>query len=159
MKKSSSEKSRRIPQNIRDGCLKSFQRLRRLEEANDSGFVRCISCGRILKWKDAEGGHYISRANRATEMERDNVWPQCHECNNLLHGNLEEYRARLVEKIGEERVRRIEDMADAKTGSEEAMERLSEKDRIEVVRIRDHRYYLKKKRGFDKDFEKIYRSS
>lgn len=143
------KKTKKIPTNIRERCLSSFQRLRRLEEADTNGNVRCISCGRILHWKDAQGGHYVSRQNRAVELERDNVWPQCPVCNGILSGNIVSYRINLVKKIGEERVKRIEDMAMAYKGSEEASEKLSMRDRIAVIQKRSKQYYASKKEEFD----------
>ena len=58
---------------LRERALALFQKLRRIEEANEDGYVYCISCGKLMHWKEAQGGHYIPRANRATELEHDNV--------------------------------------------------------------------------------------
>ena len=127
---------------LRDRAMALFQRIRRMEEANDDGYVRCISCGKLMHWKESQGGHYIPRANRATELESDNVWPQCQQCNGYLKGNPINYRYNLVRKIGEDRVNRIEHMAHAYKGDAESNGNLSDEDKISVIRIRGKQYYL-----------------
>ena len=133
-----------IPDGIRTLCLTTMQRIRRLEEANDEGMVRCISCGKVMHWKEAQGGHYIPRTVRPTDIDPDNIWPQCPQCNGVRHGNLLDYRYRLSKRIGEERVRRLEDMRAAYYGDEEAMERLDPDDQKEVRRKRGKVYYAER---------------
>jgi len=68
----------------------------------------CISCGRHHqgKWN---AGHYISRGRSpALRYHPDNIHKQCEPCNTSLSGNLVEYRKRLIEKIGIERVEWLE---------------------------------------------------
>ena len=134
-------KKKPIPKSIRQQTLAAMQKLRKLEEANDEGMVRCISCGRLMHWKESQGGHYIPRAVKPTEIDPDNIWPQCPRCNGVLYGNLTDYRFRLVKKIGEERVKRLENMKAAYYGDEEAMNALSDRDRIEVLRKKGKVYY------------------
>ena len=118
-------------------ALQQFQKLRRYQEASGNGFVYCISCGKLMFVKESQGGHYVSRSVRATELESDNVWPQCPRCNNHLSGNVVAYRANLVKLIGEERVRRIEDLANASRGDSEAYSRLDDNDKRSVVSKRN----------------------
>ncbi len=117
----------------RERALTDFQKLRRYQEASPAGYLRCVSCQKPMKIKEAQGGHLVSRRVRATELEHDNVWPQCPRCNGPLSGNVIAYRANLVKMIGEDRVKRIEDMANASEGDEEAMGRLDDKDKRSVV--------------------------
>ena len=42
--------------NIRNEAISSFCRLRRLQEATDSGYVTCITCGKVVKWDECDGG-------------------------------------------------------------------------------------------------------
>lgn len=140
-KASRSKKTKPIPKTIKKMCMAEFQKLRRLEEMDDNGYVSCISCGAPMHWTEAQGGHYISRKCEATELEHDNVWPQCPRCNGYLNGAQDDYRYFLVRKIGEDRVRRIEDMKQAYKGSEEAMARLSDDDRLEIGRTKGKVYY------------------
>lgn len=94
--------------NYRDTALRAFCRLRRLQEATDSGYVRCITCGRLVKWNECDGGHFIDRRHRGTELEPDNVWPQCMVCNRFMRGDKKEYRKALETKIGRERLEYLE---------------------------------------------------
>ena len=141
-------KKRPIPNRIRSTALSSFQKLRRMQEATDEGYVRCISCGKVMHWKEAQGGHYISRVVRATEIEPDNVWPQCPQCNGVRGGNPIAYRYSLARKIGEERVKRLEDMWRAEKGDQEAFESLKPADQRAVLEKRGKVYYAEKNRDF-----------
>lgn len=92
---------------------KAFQRWARLRDHNDP----CISCGRYEweipydgrlggKW---DGGHYLSKgAHTEIRYNEDNCHKQCKHCNKTLSGNQAEYRARLIAKIGLERVEKLE---------------------------------------------------
>lgn len=117
---------------VRNKALMLMQLLRRLQEATDNGYVYCISCGAILHYKQAQGGHYIPRRHRATELEEDNINPQCARCNGFLSGNTILYRDNLVKSIGIERVERLENMFRAEQGDEDAMDKLSLDDQIKV---------------------------
>lgn len=64
----------------------------------------CISCGRFHtgQW---HAGHYQGVGREpAIRFEPDNCHRQCKPCNADLSGNLIKYRARLIDKIGLERV-------------------------------------------------------
>jgi 5-methylcytosine-specific restriction endonuclease McrA len=68
----------------------------------------CISCGRFHdgQW---HAGHFQSiGAHPELRFEPDNVHKQCQPCNTHKHGNLNEYRAGLIKKIGIERVQWLE---------------------------------------------------
>lgn len=125
----------------RTTAMSLFQKLRRLQCADSRGYAKCISCGKVMHYSKMDGGHYENRKNRATEMESDNVWPQCKYCNGMLEGNKIAYRNRLLAQIGQERVQRIEDMAMASKGSDEAYERLDENDRKAVNHKRSNKEY------------------
>ena len=141
-------RKRNIPSDIRDNCLTAFQKLRRIQESNDDGYVRCISCGKVIHWKEAQGGHYIPRSYRATELEPDNVNPQCEHCNLRLNGNTAMYRINLIRKIGTERVERLENMALAEKGNQDAMRSLSLDDQMTVIRKKTRAYYLARRREY-----------
>ena len=127
----------------RDQCLKLVQKICKLLFLKTYGRLWCISCGKPLFMGDStcQGGHLISRQDRATETELDNIWPQCSTCNVLMHGNVIAYRYNLVHLIGEERVRRIENMSMARKGNEEALQALSPADRTKAMMKKSARYY------------------
>lgn len=71
----------------------------------------CISCDKAYDnnrygW---DAGHYISRRYNFTRMHTYNVHLQCKRCNQFLSGNIVEYRKRLINKIGEDKVLWIEE--------------------------------------------------
>lgn len=148
-------KKKPIPNNIRTRCLVAMQKLRRIEEANDDGLVRCISCGKVMHWKEAQGGHYISRTCHATELEKDNIWPQCPQCNNHRNGNPIPYRYNLARKIGEERVKRLEDMRAAYYGDDEAYEKLSAEDQKKARGSKGKMYYAEEFTRISRDLKAL----
>jgi len=126
----------------RQKCLQAFQKLRRLQEADENGWIRCISSNRPYKWNDrVDGGHYIPRDCRVTELEPDNVFPQSVEDNWHKKGNPAQYRINLIEKIGLARVLRLENMQSADHGSDIAYNRLSNNDKIKVVQRKNNSEY------------------
>ena len=124
-------------------CLQLAQKLCKLRVLADYGRIWCISCGAPLVYGETscQGGHLISRNDRATETEPDNLWPQCSTCNVLRQGNIIAYRYNLVRLIGTERVERIENMSMARKGNEEALEKLSPTDRTNACMKKSARYY------------------
>ena len=92
----------------KNDALKEFQKLRRLECADIKGDVQCISCLKIVPWNKSDAGHFISRRHTAVAFSRDNVWPQCKNCNIYLSGNVAEYRKQLCRKIGPYEVELLE---------------------------------------------------
>ena len=117
---------------VRTEALTAMQLMRRLEESDERGYCYCISCGKRMFYKQAQGGHYIPRRHRATELEKDNIFPQCPRCNGFDEGNSIGYRDGLLKTIGEQRLERIENMHRASLGNEHAMESLSLDDQIKV---------------------------
>lgn len=76
----------------------------------------CVSCGNPLLGKSnyltgsaIDASHYRSRgAASHLKFNVFNVHSACTRCNRQLSGNAVEYRIRLVERIGQERVERLE---------------------------------------------------
>lgn len=130
----------------REKALAAFQKARKLQESNDLGYAQCISCGKLLHISEMDGGHYIPRQYRATELLEINVNPQCRTCNRFDYGNQIGYRKGLIAKYGAETEQRLEDLFEAQKGSEEAFERLSQEDKDLVTRkktaVEYHEIYL-----------------
>ena len=64
-------------------------------------------------------GHYPS-----LRFEPDNVWASCKRCNLFLHGNIQEYRLRLIKRIGIERVEALDNKVAIYNRTKYKMERL-----------------------------------
>ena len=58
-----------------------LQRLTRLKNADHLGYVRCCSCDKKMHWKEAQGGHFISRTHQSVKCVEEQIWPQCPGCN------------------------------------------------------------------------------
>jgi len=114
--------------NHRQAALKEVQLYKRLVNSHD-GICTCISCGKSDLTSRMQGGHFISRRCLPTELELDNINPQCVSCNLYKNGNVLAYRDALIDRIGYDRVERLEDLRRAWEGSDEAKERLSVEDR------------------------------
>ena len=102
-----------MKESARTKCLRAFQRLRVFQESC-GGYAKCISCGRVLPVSQLDGGHYIGRRHTCTELEPDNVQPQCRQCNRFLAGDVVAYRIGLIKKLGVERVERLESLLESK---------------------------------------------
>jgi hypothetical protein len=73
----------------------------------------CISCGKqFFKDEIVHASHYKPAGTcYNVRFNEDNVWISCVKCNTHLSGNGIEYRKRLVEKIGIERVEKVEELS------------------------------------------------
>jgi hypothetical protein len=88
---------------------KAASKFRKWVRERDKG-EPCISCG---SWNTSDASHLYSAGHYPElEMEPDNCHLACRRCNFFLSGNLQEYRKRLIIKIGIERVERLDRIAD-----------------------------------------------
>jgi len=74
----------------------------------------CISCGYIFTatGRQLHAGHYYPDGNHsAIRYDEDNIHGQCSICNNFKSGSLKTYRTGLIDRIGEERVERLDNLA------------------------------------------------
>jgi len=69
---------------------KHFSRFVRLRDADDNGYCRCITCGKIHHWKEMDCGHFMTRDRPATRFNEQNCHAQCKYCNNYKKG--EQYK-------------------------------------------------------------------
>lgn len=84
---------------------KSIQSLIKLAEKHFNKFIRerdknkpCVSCG---DYKELQAGHFYSAGHySALRFDENNVHGQCIRCNMYLSGNLNEYRKKIVKRIG-----------------------------------------------------------
>lgn len=78
-----------------------FSMFIRLRDSNTNGTFRCISCGRILPFEQADCGHYINRKHMSLRFSEKNCNAQCRSCNRFDEGNIQGYRRGLIAKYGE----------------------------------------------------------
>ena len=53
----------------------------RTKYADPQGYVTCVSCGKVLHWKDSHCAHFIKREKKATRWLEENLHPACCHCN------------------------------------------------------------------------------
>lgn len=71
----------------------------------------CISCSLILDSakRKFDAGHFYSQGGHGSiRYDLDNCFAQCVPCNRHLHGNIHEYRKKLINRIGQERFNALE---------------------------------------------------
>jgi len=82
---------------------KWFSLFIRLKAATDTGYVQCITCGKIKHYKNhMHCGHFIVRTWMKTRYHPLNAAVQCNYCNTWLGGCPENYYPYLLDKIGQE---------------------------------------------------------
>jgi len=114
----------------RGKALIAAQKMRRVESAySGSGMCYCISCGKPFHWKEMDGGHFIPKTIRITELILTNIWPQCKTCNGPLRGNVAAYEINLRKKRGDDEVDRLIALRMAADGSEEHCNQLTDEDK------------------------------
>lgn len=82
----------------------------RLRDSNANGTFRCISCGQIKPFEQADCGHYINRKHMSLRFSEKNCNAQCRLCNRFDEGNIQGYRRGLIAKYGEPTVLFLESM-------------------------------------------------
>jgi len=95
-----------------------FNKYIRYRDTDEYGYGNCISSGQSLRVpsSNAHAGHFFSGGKfPRLRFDEDNVHLQGKSDNYFNSGNELMYRIRLVEKIGEERVKRLEQIAMNKT--------------------------------------------
>lgn len=70
----------------------------RLKYASKNGYVRCYTCGAVLKVKEMTCGHFYPRGKLGTRYNEDNCRPQCDFCNCFCGGKEEVFQLRLKEE-------------------------------------------------------------
>lgn len=86
---------------------KEFSLFIRLRDAMENGYFRCISCGQIKPFAQADCGHFHSRTHMSTRFDEDNCHAECRFCNRFKADHLEGYRENLIQKIGQQRFDRL----------------------------------------------------
>ena len=86
----------------------AFSLFIRYRDTMPGGAFRCISCGQIKPFNQADCGHYINRQHMSTRFDEMNCNAQCRKCNRYMEGNIQGYRRGLIAKYGEQKVLMLE---------------------------------------------------
>ena len=93
-----------------DEAATLLQRIVRMKAAVHMGceFINCVSCGKVVHWKEAQGGHYVSRGAAATKLMEENIHPQCKQCNGPRGGNMVGYTVYMIDTYGPDFIKELE---------------------------------------------------
>ena len=91
---------------------KIFSEYIRLSAADDNGYIRCPTCGKIDHWRQFDCSHYEHRDRIVVRWDERNVIAQCQSENRFHGGNVPKMRRVLVDRYGEAAIREVEDLAD-----------------------------------------------
>ena len=94
--------------NLKTKLDRIFSEYIRLRDASPQGFTRCISCGKVVPWKEADCGHFVNRSHMSTRFYEKNCNAQCRKCNRFDEGNSIGYMRGLVAKYGEGIIEKLE---------------------------------------------------
>ena len=98
-------KTKSIPQLIKIATVHFNKYIRQRDEGKG-----CVSCG---AYNFSDAGHFYSAGHYPNlRFNEDNVHGQCKRCNLFLSGNLNEYRKRIPERIGDDGLAKLDDFAD-----------------------------------------------
>ena len=74
------KKSTRSKPNLTKKLDKVFSAYIRLRDAMQSGYFKCISCGQIKPFEQADCGHFFSRKNMSVRFDEDDCHAECKYC-------------------------------------------------------------------------------
>jgi hypothetical protein len=81
-----------------DKCWKLWSLYRRLENADNRGYVECITCMRVKHYKEMDLGHL---RHNTLDFDRINTNPQCVFCNRYESGQRDLHYIWSVKKHGQ----------------------------------------------------------
>lgn len=89
-------------------ALRLLQQLVRMKAADDNGMARCVSCNKLVHYKDADGGHWLPKgASSRWALEECNVHLQCKGCNSfgMRYGTASQaYTLHMIDMYGKDHV-------------------------------------------------------
>lgn len=86
---------------LKDDLDKWFSLFIRLRNADSDGMVKCFTSDKIIHYKQAHAGHFISRRHMSTRWNEKNVQIQSKADNLYNQGNAPVFGKRLNERYGE----------------------------------------------------------
>ena len=96
---------------------KSLPQLLKIAERKFNAFIRdrdrftcCVSCGSL---NTSDASHFYSAGHHPSlKFNENNVHLSCSKCNRFLHGNLNEYRRRITQRITQAELEELDNIAD-----------------------------------------------
>lgn len=86
-----------------------FSQYIRLRDSDEYGMITCITCGKRVRWKSSDAGHFIGRRHMSVRWDARNVHAQCVDCNRFKDGENSKYEDALIRKYGKAIVEGLKD--------------------------------------------------
>jgi hypothetical protein len=74
----------------------------RKRDADEGGTVSCVTCGRLMFWKEAHCGHFIKRQHRSVRWDERNAAVQCPRDNAYMGGRQDDFARYVIQKYGQQ---------------------------------------------------------
>jgi hypothetical protein len=78
-----------------------FSEWRRRKDADENGYVTCVTCGKVAHYKEMHCGHFRPRRYKATRWSVPNTGVQCVVCNTFNEGEQYLFAKHIDETYGE----------------------------------------------------------
>lgn len=118
---------------LQDKADKAMSIYIRMKYADEHGYCKCVSCGRIFRWQDMDCGHFIPKSRGASvRWVEENCHPECRGCNRFDHGHLVGYTLHMIDMYGREKIDELK---------REARKTLSASEKRKMAE-EAHAYYL-----------------
>ena len=87
---------------LKKKCWAVFSEYVRRKDADVGGTVNCVTCGKLMFWKDAHAGHAIPGRHNAVLFDEEIVKPQCPQDNLYKGGMYHVFVTKLIKENGME---------------------------------------------------------
>jgi hypothetical protein len=79
---------------------KVFSEYVRRKDADEGGTVRCVTCPKLMHWKESDCGHFVKRQHRSVRWDTRNVGTQCTRCNHFMGGVQDQFAQHIIAEHG-----------------------------------------------------------
>lgn len=97
---------------LKEKAWKWFSLYVRLVDADDFGFVHCVTCGKKMHFREAQAGHFTPGRYKYILFDKRGCYPQCYRCNIELKSNPRKYDAYMRQKVGQEVMDELDRLSD-----------------------------------------------
>jgi hypothetical protein len=98
------KKKQKTLRQLKDICWRLFSEWIRRSHADEGGTVSCITCGRLMFWRESQCGHFVGGRTGSVLFVEAICFPQCCQCNIFAGGNYAVYTLRMLDMYGREKV-------------------------------------------------------
>lgn len=94
---------------IVESSQKRFNKMRRMQCADDWGYCHCCCTGELIHYKGIDAGHFISATKQNTRFEPSNVHPQSKGSNqwDTTNDSVIDYTMFMVERYGRDHIDKL----------------------------------------------------